>query len=77
MNTVCSTLSTAQRTAAIRCRILEDKATRSAAGTDAQALLVRYRSLKNSAGLPRRVRRGLRTRDCLLALRFVVDDYDL
>jgi len=65
------------RVSAIRRRILDEKASRSPATTDAMALITQYRSLKASEGLPRRVRRGLRTRDRLAAMRFAVDEYDL
>lgn len=77
MSMACSTISASQRAEALRSRILEEKRTRGAACTEAQALIVRYRSLRANAGLPRRIRCGLRTRDCLLALRFLIDDYDL
>ncbi len=66
-----------QRVAAIRRRILDEKASRGPATTDAQALITQVRSMRNSEGLPRRVRRGMRTRDRLAALRFAVDDLDL
>ena len=65
------------RVAAIRRRILDEKADRGPATTGAQALITQYRSMKASEGLPRRVRRGMRTRDRLAALRFAVDDFDL
>lgn len=72
-----TTESAGHRVAAIRRRILDEKASRGPATTDAQALITQYRSMKDSEGLPRRVRRGMRTRDRLAALRFAVDDFDL
>jgi len=65
------------RIATIRRRILDEKAARGPATTEAQALITQYRSLKASEGLPRRIRRGLRTRDRLAAMRFAVDAFDL
>ncbi len=59
---------------------MDEKASRGSATTDANALITQYRSMKASEGLPRRVRRvrrGMRTRDRLAALRFAVDDFDL
>ncbi len=70
-------MSAAERTDGARRRILDEKAARGGAVTDTQALTTRYRSMKASEGLPRRVRRGMRTRDGLAAMRFVVDDFDL
>jgi hypothetical protein len=67
----------AKRTDGARRRILEEKRSRGAAQTDAQAIITQYRSMKVSEELPRRVRRGMRTRDRLAAMRFVVDDFDL
>jgi formate C-acetyltransferase len=67
----------ATRVAAQRDRLLAEKAARGPATTGAHALLTTYRSLRASEGLPRRVRRGLQTRDRLAALEFVVDPDDL
>jgi formate C-acetyltransferase len=63
------------RAAAIRRRILAEKVTRpSTPGT--QFVMTDYRSLQASEGQPRRIRRGLRTRDRLAAIRFEVDACD-
>jgi pyruvate-formate lyase len=70
-------MSAAARTDGARRRILDEKRSRGAAQTGAQALITQYRSMMASEGLPRRVRRGMRTRDRLVALRFAVDDFDL
>jgi hypothetical protein len=70
-------MSAAARTDGARRRILDDKRSRGAAQTGAQALITQYRSMKASEGLPRRVRRGMRTRDRLAAMRFAVDDFDM
>jgi hypothetical protein len=77
MTTLFTSSPAGARAAAIRRRILDEKAARGPATTDAQALITQYRSLKASEGLQRRVRRGLRTRDRLAAMRFAVDEFDL
>ncbi len=66
-----------KRCEAIRKRILDEKARRGPACTEATVLVTCFRSMKASEGLPRRVRRGMRTRDRLAAIRFAVDDLDL
>lgn len=77
MSSLFASLDAAARAAALRTRILDEKAARGPAVTAAQALLTHYRSLRASEGQPRRLRRGLRTRDRLAAMRFAVDDLDL
>jgi len=77
MNSCFQGESTGQRTESIRQRILDEKAVRGIATTDANALITQYHSMKRSEGFPRRIRRGMRTRDRLAALRFAVDEFDL
>jgi len=66
-----------ERAAAIRARVLAQKAGRSWEAQNAHLARAGYLALKESEGLPRRIRRGLRSRARLESIRFAVDDYDL
>jgi len=57
--------------------VLRDKASCNWEAQNAHLAWAGYQSLRQSEGLPRRIRRGLRTRDRLASIRFTVDAYDL